>query len=336
MAACGALLAAISAFAQDAHTNKRSPSTTKPPKSDKDTKSGPYEILGAFTDPEITESSGVAMASPLADPQATPAFWTFNDSGGKPALFRVDLSGNTTATIKIAKTINRDWECMCAFDLQGKRHLAIADVGDNAKRRKNCQVYILPEPVDPLPKTANCKKVIDFTYEDGPHDCEAIGYNAADNSFWLVEKVYLGAKRKNPPGIYRLENPFLVDKKDRNNKPLVARKVGTFNVRNVTGMAFSPDRTKLIIRSYFVCYLFTKANNKTWLETVQQTKPKTIVCPLQSQGEAICFMPDSKSLLLTSELARAQFWKIDLEHESTKPPSPTKPAQPKPPKTANE
>jgi len=327
---CGMLLAAIPTIAQQSQTQNP---TAAPKESGKAAKPGTYEILGAFTDPEITESSGVVMASPSVNPKASQAFWTFNDSGGKPALFRVDVSGKTTATINIASTFNVDWESMCTFDFGDKHYLAIADVGDNLKRRKKCHIYVFPEPVAPLPKTANCKEDFVFTYEDGPKNCEAISYNHDDNSFWLVEKVHIDGKRKTPAGIYRLENPLLTRGRDAKEKPLVAKKVGTLNVRSftampVTGMAFSPDRKQLVIRSYFVCYLFTKADCKTWLETVQQTNPRTIICPIQSQGEAICFMPDSKSLLLTSEGAKASIWKINLQQEPAKPASPKKPQTP--------
>ncbi len=77
-------------------------------------------------------------------------------------------------------------------------------------------------------------------------------------------------------------------------------------------MSFSPDDRRLIVRNYLNAHLFTRAENQTWRETVNTTRPVPIPMPLQSQGEAICITADSKFAIITSEFNRSAIWKVAL------------------------
>lgn len=294
-----------------------------------------FEALGRIEDGEVTESSGVATARPAADGTASNAIWTFNDSGGKSMLYRISINaavkknaGRTEATLKLKGASNRDWETMCGFAIGEDRYLAVGDVGDNVFRHKSYQIYVVPEPIvtPKLSKKGKLKvrelkskaSTIDFKYEDGPHNCEAMAYNSDDRAFWFIEKVYVDDKRKTAPGIYALPNPMLVSPQSKDENPkYVAKRIGDFPVRNVTGMAFSPDNQHLVIRTYFGAWLYEKIDSKnTWQETIADTKAKTLTLPLQSQGEAICFSADGKSLLVTSEFKNAIIWQVRLDGAS--------------------
>ena len=288
-----------------------------------------FTPLGRFEDKRITESSGVAVAGVGQEGKNPGAVWTFNDSGGSAMLFRVGFKGQTQATLAFKNKTNRDWETMCQFMLDGKSYLVVGDVGDNLRRRKSCQIHIVAEPDVKAKFDADGKLVVQdlksevqtygFTYEDGPHNCEAMAYDVETHRFWFVEKVYVDDRRKEAPGIYTLQDPRTVSPSTPNAIPKhVAKRVADFPVRNVTGMAFSPDNQRLVIRDYFGAWLFERAKGKTWLETIKETKPNTLPLPLQSQGEAICFTADSQSLLVTSEFAKSILWKVQISDESVK------------------
>ena len=284
--------------------------------------------VGRFADIRIVESSGVEMAQPESGKDKSQSIWTFNDSGGDSILFRVNFKGYTEATLRLKGARNRDWETMCAYSFQGRRFIAIGDVGDNASKRKSCQIHVVEEPKVKLKNPGKNEKrkiedlkanviTIDFKYEDRAHNCEAMAYNVQDNTFWLVEKVYVSDKRKTAPGIFALPNPLTAKPKDRKKrKANTAKQIAEFPVRNVTGMAFSPDGKKLVIRSYFGASLLRRPEGKTWLETVNETEPIALSLPLQSQGEAICFSADSESLLITSELKNAIIWQVSLDQKT--------------------
>ena len=322
----GPWLQALSA--QEPAGSRKTRSAKKP----KDKK--PFLSLGSFKDKRITESSGVVTAQADPDGAASNAIWTLNDSGGAAMLFRVGFKGQTQATLILNGCKNRDWESMCRVVVDGKNHLAVGEVGDNLKKNLSCKIYVVPEP-DVKPKFDSAGKLrvqefeskfktITFTYRDGPKNCEAMSYNTEDKSYWFVEKVYVDDSRKKPPGIYVLPDPLAAKSKPGEDKPgivkpkNVAKRVASFSVRNVTGMAFSPDNQRLVIRNYFGAWLYEKADGKTWVETVNKTKAKVITLPLQSQGEAICFTADSKSLLLTSEFANAIIWQVRVENPKDK------------------
>ena len=239
--------------------------------------------------------------------------------------------GRTQATFQLIGASNRDWESMCGFAIGEDRFLAVGEVGDNALRHGVYKIYVVAEPVvQPLYSKKGKLKVrklkakvrtIEFKYDDGPHNCEAISYNSDDDTFWFVEKVYIDDTRKTPPGIYVLPNPMAAvedDAKKKKKPKNVAKRIADFPVRNVTGMAFSPDNQRLVIRNYFGAWLYEKAGGKTWQETVTESKAKTLSVPLQSQGEAICFSADGQSLLVTSEFKNAIIWQVSLDQDANR------------------
>jgi len=156
-------------------------------------------------------------------------------------------------------------------------------------------------------------------------DCEAVAVDPSTLDIWFVEKVHLNRDRKVVPGVFVLPMPksqlathagdlsaAAAAIQESAVQP-VARRIGSFPVRYVSGMSFSPDGKKLIIRNYLTAHLFVRPSDKTWQQTVIQQKPTIVALPLQSQGEAICFTEDSQSVIVTSEGVRQRIWKIDLQ-----------------------
>ena len=87
-------------------------------------------VVGTLENNEIDEASGLARSQ--VDPDV---LWLVNDDG--PAvLHAIDSSGNMLARVKIADTSNRDWEDLASFTLDGVPYLLLADIGDNAAKRK--------------------------------------------------------------------------------------------------------------------------------------------------------------------------------------------------------
>jgi hypothetical protein len=287
---------------------------------------------------EVYESSGLALAN---QPNC---YWTINDSGNPSDVFLFRQDGKELARLKIDNAKNRDWEALTRYD-DGDRHwIVVADVGDNQRLQNRYRLYFFLDPTHadgekPFEKkTKQLKSIraltIEFSYADGQtngllsKDCEAVGVDPLTGDIWLTEKVYLNRDRKIKPGFYVIPAPkeqlrrFLAGHRSRfepvgqsvkNSEPLVARRVGSFPIRNVTGMAFSPDANKLIIRNYLSAHLYIRPKNQTWKETIDKQVPTPVALPLQGQGEAICFTPDSNSVLVTSEGKRQPIWKIDLK-----------------------
>ncbi len=84
-----------------------------------------------FTPPEtLSETSGLLYVGD--------AFYTFNDSGGKPELYEIDTKkGDIKRTVKITNAKNVDWEAITMDSI----FIYIGDVGNNYGTRKQLKIY---------------------------------------------------------------------------------------------------------------------------------------------------------------------------------------------------
>lgn len=258
---------------------------------------GPAKKLCTLADQRVHESSGLA-ASRLRKDQA---FWTHNDSGDRPRVYAFDPEGRDLGTFDVTGAGANDWEDMASFRLEKKAFLLLADVGDNARRRKSCQLYIVREPSLPPPPAAGKKikprrgelKVvvkITFTYADGPHDCEAVAVDPVGKSIFLATK-------DNPfrAKIYRLPLPTKSPK-----EPLTARPIAQLPVILATGMDLSPDGRRAVIVNYAAAYEYVRKGDEKWKAAFARL-PRSIPVPPRRQGESIAYGADGRSLYLTSE-----------------------------------
>ena len=275
--------------------------------------------LGINSNPRLIESSGVSVCSFVEN-----TIWTHNDSGHSSHLFLLKTDGVLLAKVKVNNARNVDWESMSRFKLGGKSYLMVGDVGDNLARRRNCQLYLIEEPdlssklpekpgKEPIETSANPIR-LDFTYPDGARNCEAIAVDVVGKQIWLVEKIYLDKRGEDPPGMYVL--PLATNSFE---KPIVAKRVADFPPCNVTGMDFSPNGRRLIIRNYLTAHLYSRVDDETWEDVIKRTNPNVVVLPLQRQGESVCFTDDSKSIIVTSELNRQPIWRVNLKSDLEKP-----------------
>lgn len=90
-----------------------------------------------IADRRVSEPSAL-----LASPSRPGLYWTVNDSGGKPTLYGLDLSGRVVESVKVRGAENVDWEALAARD----GHLLIGDLGDNDNMRRDLAIYVVPEP----------------------------------------------------------------------------------------------------------------------------------------------------------------------------------------------
>lgn len=243
----------------------------------------PGECLCRLAKDDITESSGLAVSRRCGE-----VLWTHNDSGDKPRLFAFNQRGEHLGTSYLIGAEAIDWEDMGAFSYNSQAYLFVADVGDNLRERDEYQIYVAREPKSPKKDTKAI--VIRFTYEDGPHNCEAVAYDPIERTFLFVEKQLALTSR-----VYEFAWP----RRDQ-NKPLVARQIGTLPVPLVTAMDISADGRQLIVASYGNGYRLERNLDEGWRDAL--TRPGYAVeFPERRQGETVCFSPDASTIFLTSE-----------------------------------
>lgn len=259
--------------------------------------------LGNLADLTITESSGVAVSRRFRN-----LLWTHNDSGDAPRLYAFDAKGRNVATVQVLGAGAYDWEDMSSATLRGTPFLVIADAGDNDRIRPYASIYLLEEPFVPpsgrgLMVTATVSRVINFTYDDGPQDCEAVAVDPESEAIYLVSK-----HRRADTKVYRLDIPF-----GEETNTVVAKSMATLaDVHGVTGFDLSADNHHAVVLTYDDAFEYTRRSGQSWASTFEDA-PRRLPMPSRAQGESVCYGADSRSLYLTSENAPAPLWEVRVQ-----------------------
>ncbi|CAA6801590.1 MAG: Unknown protein [uncultured Sulfurovum sp.] len=168
--------------------------------------------------------------------------WTFNDSGGKAALYQInERNGDIVKSISIQNAKNKDWEDIAYDD----NYVYIADVGNNKGNRKDLKIYKIPRAALRTEKSVKAE-VINFNYSDQKnftsrpqkhnYDCEAITVNNG--------KIYLFSKnwQDNKTRLYELSTQ--VGKH-------TAKHISTFNIQGmVTAASINKELDILLLTTY--------------------------------------------------------------------------------------
>ncbi|WP_411137653.1 hypothetical protein [Streptomyces sp. C10] len=229
-----------------------------------------------ISDPRITESSGLTAS------RTHPGiYWTHNDSDDGPYLYAVDgKSGRTVARITLRGVgAPRDVEAISAGP---DGDLYVGDIGDNLGGSWNhVWIYRFPEPKRLRDTTVTATQFV-VKYADGPRDAEAMMVHPKTG------RVYLASKKQGGGGAL-YEGPRQLTASGTNT----FRRVAPVDLW-VTDGAFSPDGTRLVLRSYFGSRIYR------W----QDGRPKdlgSVGVPVQQQGESVTFTTDGRTLMYGSE-----------------------------------
>jgi hypothetical protein len=249
---------------------------------------------------KIREASGLSVYS-----RDESFLWIVNDSGAAPAIHLLESNGSPRGKVTLEGARNIDWEDLSSFTLDGQPYLLVADTGDNAAKRETCTLYVLHEPQAPaagitLDDKAHIAWRIDFRYESGPRDCEAVAVDVPS------KKILLLSKRTTPPELHEL--PL---KPADTSVVQITRKIGTLEVSapmdgNIpfrsqpTGMNISADNKLAAVITYYGVFLFPREAGEDWQQAFAR-KPRILQPHLLAQAEAIAFTPHSGNIVAVSE-----------------------------------
>ncbi|MER6022209.1 WD40 repeat domain-containing protein [Streptomyces anulatus] len=237
-------------------------------------------------DPRITESSGLAAS------RAHPGvYWTHNDSDDGPYVYAVDSrTGKTLATITMRGVGEpRDVE---GISIGPDGDLYVGDIGDNLDGTwDHVWIYRFPEPKTLRDATVTAVQY-DVTYADGARNAEALMVHPKTG------RVYIASKNEDGGGLY--EGPAKLTAGSAN----VFRRVG--EVPWVTDGAFSPDGTRLVLRSYFSAREYA-------FEDGRLGEDRSVAAPFQRQAESVTYTADGSALMFGSEGARSDVVRVETE-----------------------
>lgn len=237
-------------------------------------------------DPRVTESSGLAAS------RAHPGvYWTHNDSDDGPYVYAVDSrTGKTLATITMRGVGEpRDVE---GISIGPDGDLYVGDIGDNLDGTwDHVWIYRFPEPKTLRDATVTAVQY-DVTYADGARNAEALMVHPKTG------RVYIASKNEDGGGLY--EGPAKLTTGSAN----VFRRVG--EVPWVTDGAFSPDGTRLVLRSYFSAREYAFENGRLG-------EDRSVGAPFQRQAESVTYTADGSALMFGSEGARSDVVRVETE-----------------------
>ncbi len=243
------------------------------------------------TDPRAIELSGLVATGD--------GYVSITDSRDDPSqilIFYLDRSCRVTRTLGYP-TAARDPEDVAQAP---DGTLWVADTGDNfnnTSRRRTVALWHVPQDGGP-------PVIYRLTYPDGPHDAEALFFTANATPV-IVTKDITGIA-----GLY--EPARAVQARTAAGVPL--RKVGEFapvprNVSNpfgiigevlVTGAATSPDRRRVVLRTYSAAYEWDVPDGDP-VKAITTTEPRITPLPNEPQGEAIAYTVDGSAFLTVSD-----------------------------------
>ncbi len=246
----------------------------------------------------IKESSGIA-----ASIRNKGIYWTHNDSGNSPRVFAFDEQGVNRGTWSVGGATNVDWEDIAIASVSGgAAQLYIGDIGDNLARRKEIAVYRFDEPL--VSGTANNNATtapavkIRLRYPDGARDAETLLVHPATGDIYIIAKTF-AAKTSVYQATARSisENKAGVTTLTRVAELSLPAMFGNL----VTGGDISRDGRSIALCDYLQGYELTLPADAKEFNRIWQQSIAIIQIGARQQGEAICYSPDGKSLLATSE-----------------------------------
>jgi len=267
------------------------------------------ETVGQITEPAIDEASGLAISLRTEE-----LLWTHNDSGNEPVLYGIAPNGRYLGSVRIEGAVNRDWEDIASYEINGRAYLIIGDIGDNNAVHPECVLYVIAEP-DPAALSptdelvATPERIIRYIYPDGLRDCESLAVDIRERAIYLI------SKRTQPPILYRL--PLFPE--DTGNRPLIAEELGPINgIPQPSGLLsrmsvpwgkwraqpcsldISTDGKTAALLTYGEVYLYERQDSEGWATTFARGG-QALAAHNLPQAEAVCFAADGQSLYVTTE-----------------------------------
>ncbi len=262
-------------------------------------------LSGLLLDERLREVSGMA-ASRAHDG----VLWMVNDGGNDAAVYAVSQRGRAQARFALEGVSNTDWEDLAAFELDGRRYLLIADIGDNGGLRRTLQLHVVEEPQTLEDGVLKPAWSIAFRWPDGARDCEAVAVDAAAGEVLLV------SKKRHPAELFAV--PLRPT-----SKRVAARRLGTLagipqataeqrradparaRLRGqVSAADLSPDGRALAVLTYDDLVVYRRRPGEDWGKAVARA-PRVHALPLIPQAEALAWSRGGGGVFATGEFSPA-------------------------------
>jgi hypothetical protein len=247
---------------------------------------------------DLPEASGLAASRRMPG-----VFWSHNDSGD-PVVFALTSTGAVRDRVRVTGANVDDWEDIAVGACPQGSCLYIADIGDNAARRRSITVYRVAEPAAGATQTERAE-TMRATYPDGPQDAETL-LVLPSGHLLIVTKGETGAV-----ALYRSPSIFqhgaavslervatLVPAVGRGNSSRVARP------SRVTGGDVSMDGRWIVLRTGTTVQFYDA--RQLAAGTVREVSRLDVSSLREPQGEGVAFTADAEVWLASEGSGKSQ------------------------------
>jgi hypothetical protein len=238
----------------------------------------------------INESSGIEKTGPNT-------FWSHNDSGGQPDIYKFDSSGTLLKTLTISNATNIDWEDIAEDNLG---NFYIGDFGNNNNNRSvansnGLKIYKITDP-DLIAPNSTTAAIINFEYVDRNFSAPSTNHNFdMEGFFFFNDSLHLFTKNRTSPTNGWIKHYILPSTPGT----FTAMVVDSFNNGGVriTSADISPNYKTVALLAQNNIWLFSCYKGSKFLSTGSST---VLTLP-NTQKEAIVFSNDTV-VYITDEL----------------------------------
>ncbi len=270
---------------------------------------GDGAAVGRVQNTKLTEISGLVASRRHAD-----VYWTHNDSGGKPEVFALSLSGANLGSYALTGATAIDWEDIGIGPKAGAAgsYLYAADIGDNAAGlpgmgtpRDHVTVYRVSEPtLTPTAPGAALSGVERFNlvYPGGPEDAESLLVDPVSGDLVIITKSVFGRSRILVAPAASMANGASITMTDFGVIQIVPviNPGSTFPGTFVTGADISADGALILVRTYQAVLAFTRSPGQSVPEALHAGSCNAPQIA-ETQGEAVAIAADGSRYVTISE-----------------------------------
>jgi hypothetical protein len=238
----------------------------------------------------LNESSGIEKTG-------SNTFWSHNDSGGQPAIYKFDSSGTLLKTLTITGATNFDWEDIAQDHL---KNIYIGDFGNNNNNRSlangnQLRIYKITDP-DLIAGTSTTASIINFEYIDRNFSAPAGNHNFdMEGFFFYDDSLHLFTKNRTSPNNGWIKH-YILPSVAGTYSAMVVDSFNNTGVR-ICAADISPDKKRVALLANDKIWLFSCFKGSKFISTGTNT---VLTLPL-TQKEAVVFSTDS-IIYITDEL----------------------------------
>jgi hypothetical protein len=264
----------------------------------------PCDLCAAYGKPYASGSlvpDALGELSGLVASRAQPGIlFAHNDSGSAPQVFVLASTGKELGRLCPIGGMNDDWEDIGIGPCPSGSCIYVGDIGDNHLARSNYGVYRVAEPsvsADAGALGSLEAEYFPFTYDDGPHNAEALVVHPESG------RVYVIRKEAGTAPVF--EVPIVSSGKDA--PPATAARVGDIPMRSgefVTGADISPCGNALLVRTnQGLLELRSPDAAPASVDALVLANAKDVPVATEIQGEAVTYVASGRGYITGSERA---------------------------------